>query len=198
MNTRYAVTERTCARTGLLTGGGEGDSSGIDLEIKVLINWFKDCATSATSTCDTVSQFLMLQESEDSSAHVSKCSIHTCDTDNCNDLTPDIINPEPLEQITCYTCKKSATNGVWDADPTEPDQPVCSEEHKKLCPLGVESCLSGNFHLSMVGETSTQEIDVVYLKDCSSSFMSTCEALGETMEQVRGNRITSHLNGHNV
>lgn len=152
-----------------------------EIEMEILMDWFKDCGTKAESDCDHITNMMTMMDTgdDDSKLSVAKCDIKSCETDDCNDKTITEINPDPLKEISCYACKKSTVNGGPNTDPDDPDQPECSETYKKKCPLGTEFCWSGNMEMT-VGE---QKMDMEYVKDCGSGPFRSCDAFSEMIKQ---------------
>ncbi|KAL5272317.1 hypothetical protein ACHWQZ_G000513 [Mnemiopsis leidyi] len=163
---------------GPFSTGEEGGN--IEVDMNIIMNWFKDCGKASETSCDKMTESMSIAQNEDKSGtfSVPECDINTCTTDNCNDKTVKEINPTPLEAMSCYTCQKTTVNGIMIPD--DSSQPECSESNKKQCPLGTETCISGNVEMMMNGTTLNME----YIKDCGNSYLSNCDTLEDYMKMA--------------
>ena len=165
-----------------------------EVEMDIVMDWFKDCGKKAESTCDNIKDMMtMLQGDQKNQITVSNCDIKTCNTDDCNDKTATDINPNALKEISCYTCQKTTIDGKPNTDTSDPDQPDCSASNKMVCPIGTESCIMGN----IAGEEDGKKMEMEYFKACGSSGMSSCDSF-EKMLALAGSESTFKMNKCNI
>ena len=140
-------------------------------EMKVMTHWFKRCGKES-DTCETVSAVKaeeLAAGGEVTEVNNRDCGsdgIAMCETDNCNDLTVETINPDLKPALECNKCKKYEEGGEDATDP----QPDCTK--KETCLRGIEKCFTMDLSTTEGGVKT-----VVHEEGCKGILNMSCEWL---------------------
>ena len=151
-------------------------------ELDINMNYFKGCGIAPYTSCEALEDMMSLytQYDENGKIEVKSCGIEDCDSDNCNDIKPEDINPAgALESISCYSCEKTTVDGGEEEDNRNHE---CSTESVVECTLGVTSCMSGNAEATINDKIYITD----YRKGCGENIYSSCDAMEQYVKDLNG------------